>query len=90
MHLTANRTGVLIFVSLAERYAEIVADAGIDAKCREDTWDRSWHGLIDDARHNRLADGFVPAIEAVGALLAEHFPRRGRRRQRTRRSLVEI
>jgi putative membrane protein len=37
-------------------------------------WDSIVAGLIDDARHDRLADGFVTAVAAVGALLAEHFP----------------
>lgn len=74
VHLTAERTGVLIFVSIAERYAEIVADAGIDAKVPQDMWDSIVAGLIDDARHDQLADGFVTAVAAVGALLAEHFP----------------
>lgn len=74
VHLTTDRTGVLIFVSLAERYAEIVADAGIDAKVPQDMWDSIVAGLIDDAKGGRLADGFVTAITAVGALLAEHFP----------------
>ncbi len=74
VHLTAQRTGVLIFVSLAERYAEVVADAGIAAKVPQDMWDSIVAGLIDDARRDRLADGFVTAIAAVGALLAEHFP----------------
>lgn len=74
VHLTAERTGVLIFVSLAERFAEIVADAGIDAKVPQDMWDSIVAGLIDDAEHDRLADGFVTAVAAVGALLAEHFP----------------
>jgi putative membrane protein len=74
VHLTAERTGVLIFVSLAERYAEIVADAGIDAKVPQDLWDSIVAGLIEDARNGRLADGFVTAIADVGALLAEHFP----------------
>lgn len=74
VHLTAERTGVLIFVSLAERYAEIVADAGIDAKVPQDMWDSIVTGLIDDARRNRLSEGFVTAIAAVGVLLAEHFP----------------
>jgi putative membrane protein len=74
VHLTAERTGVLIFVSIAERYAEIVADAGIDTKVPQDMWDSIVAGLIDDARHDRLADGFVTAVAAVGALLAEHFP----------------
>jgi putative membrane protein len=74
VHLTTERTGVLIFVSLAERYAEIVADAGINAKVPQDMWDSIVAGLIDDAKHGLLADGFVTAVAAVGALLAEHFP----------------
>jgi putative membrane protein len=74
VHLTQDRTGVLIFVSLAERYAEIVADAGIDAKVPQDMWDSIVAGLIDDAKRDRVAEGFVTAIAAVGALLAEHFP----------------
>lgn len=76
VHLTAERTGVLIFVSLAERYAEIVADAGIAGKVPQDMWDSIVAGLIDDARHDRLGDGFVAAVGSVGALLAEHFPAR--------------
>jgi putative membrane protein len=37
-------------------------------------WDSIVAGLLDDARNGRLADGFVAAVAAVGALLAEHFP----------------
>ncbi|MEW9838464.1 TPM domain-containing protein [Mesorhizobium marinum] len=74
VHLTTQRTGVLIFVSLAERYAEVVADAGINSKVPQDIWDSIVAGLIDDAGNDRLASGFVTAIAAVGALLAEHFP----------------
>ncbi|HEY6629913.1 MAG TPA: TPM domain-containing protein [Rhizobiaceae bacterium] len=74
VHLTAERTGVLIFVSLAERYAEIVADAGINARVPQDMWDSIVAGLLEDARNGRLADGFVTAVTEVGALLAEHFP----------------
>jgi putative membrane protein len=74
VHLTAERTGVLIFVSLSERYAEVIADAGIEAKVPQDIWDSIVAGLIDDARNDRLAVGFETAIVAVGALLSEHFP----------------
>jgi putative membrane protein len=38
IHLTEKRTGVLIFASVAERYAEIIADSGIDAKVNPDAW----------------------------------------------------
>lgn len=74
VHLTSARTGVLIFVSLAERYAEVVADAGIHAKVPQDAWDGIVRDLTAEARANRLADGFVQAIATVGTLLARHFP----------------
>ena len=90
VHLTKERTGVLIFVSLAERYAEIIADAGINAKVPQDTWDSIVAGLTDDARNGRLADGFVTAIEAVGALLREHFPIGAENRNELDDHLVEI
>ena len=74
VHLTAERTGVLVFVSIAERYAEIVADAGINAKVPQETWDGVVAELIEHARKDRLADGFVSAVETIGKLLATHFP----------------
>ena len=43
-------------------------------KVPQETWDGVVAGLIAHARRDRLADGFVEAIGAVGALLAEHFP----------------
>ncbi len=74
VHVTVVRTGVLVFVSLAERYAEVVADAGIDARVGQHVWDGVVRELTAHAGDDRLADGFVHAVEAVGAVLAEHFP----------------
>lgn len=74
VHRTAARTGVLVFVSIAERYAEVVADSGIDAQVGQHVWDGVVRDLTAHAGNDRLADGFVKAIEATGAVLAEHFP----------------
>jgi putative membrane protein len=74
VHLTAARTGVLIFVSLAERYAEVVADSGIDERVEQHVWDGVVRDLTAHAGDDRLADGFVRAVGAVGEVLAEHFP----------------
>jgi putative membrane protein len=74
VHITAERTGVLIFVSLAERYAEIVADAGISAHVGQNVWDEIVAALVDHARRDDLASGFVSAIGRVGELLAAKFP----------------
>lgn len=76
LHTTEARTGVLIFVSLAERYAEIIADTGIAAKVEQRVWDEAIARLIDETRAGRLAEGLVHAIERAGAVLAAHFPPR--------------
>ena len=65
---------MLIFVSLAERYAVVLADSGIDARVGQHVWDGVVRDLTGHAARDRLADGFVQAVEAVGTVLAEHFP----------------
>jgi putative membrane protein len=74
VHITTARTGVLIFVSLAERYAEIVADSAINSRVGQPVWDNVVGRLVADARDGRLADGFVAVVGTVGQLLGEHFP----------------
>jgi putative membrane protein len=71
---TAHRTGVLIFASTAERYAEIVADAGINEKVAPQVWDQAINALTMTITAGRPGDGFVAAIEQCGAVLAAHFP----------------
>jgi putative membrane protein len=71
---TQARTGVLIFASAAERYAEIVADAGINSKVTQAVWDDAIAALIAAIKDGRPGDGFVAAIEKCGAVLAQHFP----------------
>ena len=72
---TRDRSGILIFVSLAEHYARIIADDGIDARVPQSHWQGAVDALTAHAREGRVADGFVAAIEMCGAVLAEHFPR---------------
>lgn len=74
LHTTAGRTGVLIFISAAERHAEIVADAGIEARVPEGTWQEIVNDLTAAFSANRPTEGFIAAIEAVGRHLAAHFP----------------
>jgi putative membrane protein len=74
LHTMPGNTGVLIFVSVAERFAEILADKGINAKVPDATWDSIVSELADAIGNGTAGDGFVRAIEAVGAHLAQHFP----------------
>jgi putative membrane protein len=71
---TESRTGVLIFASAAERYVEVVADAGINDKVAPEVWDDAVGALVSAIKAGHPADGFVAAIERCGAVLAAHFP----------------
>lgn len=74
LHTTEGRTGVLLFVSVAERYAEVLADAGIHKKVPDAEWQAIVDTLTSAIGDNRAVDGFIAALEAIGAKLALHFP----------------
>jgi putative membrane protein len=73
---TRERTGVLLFASLAERYGVVVADEAIDAKVGQEDWNATVAALIDGAGRGEIADGFIAATEKAGTLLRQHFPPR--------------
>jgi len=72
---TSGGTGVLIYLSRAERRAEIVTDPEVTAAIPVTEWGAAMAGLIRHVGDNRVADGMVEAITKVGAVLTEHFPR---------------
>lgn len=72
--LTRGRTGVLLYVAMQERYAEIVADAGISAKVEAETWQVIVEPLLAAAAQDRLREGLIAAVGAVGAVLRTHAP----------------
>jgi putative membrane protein len=71
---TKNRCGVLIFVSLAEHYARIIADEGIATKVQQSEWQAAVDTLIGHVRGGSIASGFTAAIERCGDVLAAHAP----------------
>lgn len=74
LHVTAARTGVLLYVSLADHVAEVIADEGIYAKVAPELWGDTIIALVEGIRAGKAADGFIAAIGIAGAVLAEHFP----------------
>ena len=74
---TKNRMGVMIFVSLAEHYAQVVADDGIAARVDHAVWRETVDALTSQIAKGRIADGFVVAIGRCGAVMAEIAPADG-------------
>jgi putative membrane protein len=56
-------------------YVEIIADEGINALVPAGTWDEAVADFVERVRAGRVGEGFLAAVEVVGARLAEHFPR---------------
>ena len=72
---TIGRTGILIYLSMGERRAEIVGDEAITAVTTPETWGEAMTALIKDVKAGRPGDGIVAAVGLIGAVLAEHFPK---------------
>lgn len=87
---TRERSGVLLFVSVAEHYVEILADTGISDKVDPQEWQAIVDGFINHVQAGRVADGFVAAIEDVTTLLEKHFPGRKDDANELPNRLVEI
>jgi putative membrane protein len=69
-----HRNGVLFFVSLGERYVEVLADREIHNRVAPGTWDKLVADFLAAVKAGRLADGFIAAVEACGATLEKHYP----------------
>lgn len=72
---THGRTGVLIYLSMREHRAEIVADEAIAGKVAPEVWAEAMAAMVAHVREGRVAEGMIAAIEGVGRVLAEQFPR---------------
>jgi putative membrane protein len=71
---TRGRTGVLIYLSVLERRAEILADRAIADQVEPEVWGEAMAALIDEVKAGRPAAGMVQAVERVGAVLARLLP----------------
>ncbi|MEO8723140.1 MAG: hypothetical protein ABI395_06390 [Sphingobium sp.] len=72
---TRGRTAILIYLSLAEHRAEIVADAEISARVAPELWGDAMAVLIHHVRAGDPGEGMVQAIGQIGAILAQHIPK---------------
>jgi putative membrane protein len=71
---TRGRTGVLLYLSLLERRAEIVADETIHSRVKPEVWGESMHVLVEALKAGRPGEGVALAIEKMGDVLAECVP----------------
>ena len=88
LHHTQDRTGVLIFVSEAERYVEIIVDEGISQRLDNSDWGSIVSDFVRRVALGHTAEGFIACIEASAELLEKHVPKTGTRNQLPNRLVV--
>jgi len=76
LHATRERTGVLIYISLAERMAELIADEMIHERVDDGIWNEAMAALVDGMKRGETGAGFEAAIRLCADLLAAQFPPR--------------
>ncbi|MDH0801394.1 MULTISPECIES: TPM domain-containing protein [Pseudomonas] len=74
LHHTVGSTGVLIFVSEAERYVEILVDDGISKRLDDSNWDAIVQAFTQQVKQGQTLAGFIACVEACGELLKVHVP----------------
>jgi putative membrane protein len=72
---TTGRTGILIYLSMREHRAEVLADAAIATKVDADVWADALEAMLAQVRHGDVAGGMCAAVERIGVVLAQHLPR---------------
>ena len=77
---TEENCGVLVYLLLADRDVEIVADRGIHARVGTAAWEAICRSMEAAFREGRYVDGADDGIRAINALLAEHYPHDGHAR----------
>lgn len=75
MHRTKDRNGVLIYVSVAQRRAAVIGDAGIHERLPQGFWNDTLRVILQEFKAGRFADGLCLGVERTGERLREHFPR---------------
>jgi putative membrane protein len=71
---TRARTGILIYLAVAEGHAEIVADHGVVARIPKETWSAAIEALLSGLRRGDAAGGLIAAVDRAGAILTTEFP----------------
>lgn len=87
---TENRAGILIYLSMAERRAEIVADEAITKVTTPEAWGEAMATLLADVRDGRPGDGICAAIQQIGIVLSEHFPKTSENPNEIPDKLIEL
>lgn len=90
VHQTEARNGILIFVSVAEHYVEVLVDSGLSSRVNQAVWDETVADFVTRVKSGHVYEGFVSTIEHCRDVLWEHFPDENGRPNELPDHLIEV
>ena len=75
MEKTAERNGVLIYIAPKSQMFAVVGDSGVHAKCGEHFWDATATQMRSLLKEGKFTEALISAIQSIGEVLKQHFPR---------------
>ena len=90
LHQTASRTGVMVFVSVAEHYVEIIVDTEVAAVVDNDVWVNTVDEFVSCIKRGEIAEGFTRTINHCDEVLSKNFPDKGGKPDELPNNLIEI
>lgn len=85
---TAEKTGILLFISVMERKAVVLADEGIARRLPQESWQHICASLVEGIKCEQTCEAMVSAIHKSGELLAQHFPARAENKDELSNQLI--
>lgn len=90
LHHTDQRNGVMLFVSEAERYVEIMADKGVNDIVDDGTWDQVISDFVSHIKAGQIAEGYLAAISKIENVLQQNFPNTDTDKNELPNHLIEV
>jgi putative membrane protein len=90
LHNTSNRGAIMIFVSVAEHYVEILADQGVAEKVSDDEWIELVNNFIGHIKQGDFTTGYVETIKRCGEIMAVNFPPGSGKENELSNHLIEV
>ena len=74
LYRTRDATGVLVLISVFERWVCVLADRGINERLTPDVWEKVVESIVNGIKKHRQADAICEGVGKIGQILAAHFP----------------
>ncbi len=87
---TKEKIGIMFYVSVSEKYVQIIVDEGIKEKISDVYWQKIVNEFVKDVKKGKFGDGYVRAIESCANILSHNFPAKNLEKNELTNEVIEL